>query len=64
MFDFAPEGTIQKAVILTSIQRINNYFDQLGQFYTLQTDKNNKTINILTREHSLDLGRRPRKGFT
>lgn len=52
LFEFDPEGEIQKALVIPSYQRSTDVLDRTGFFYQLRVDEKRKQIELITREAS------------
>ncbi|MEL6674491.1 MAG: hypothetical protein AAFR61_19940 [Bacteroidota bacterium] len=63
LIGFSPEGKADRALIVPSSQRVNNYLDRLGAFYHMDVDKASQTIRFILREASGKNLRGPEKIF-
>lgn len=52
LFEFDPEGNIQKALVVPSYQRSTDVLDRMGFFYDIQVNEASKQIDLITREAS------------
>jgi hypothetical protein len=63
LYDFAPDGSFRKAVVVPSFQQTDHAKDLAGHFYTLNVDRDTYEMHFITHERSGDNLKGPHRIF-
>lgn len=63
LYDFAPDGSFRKAIVVPSFQQTDHAKDLAGNFYTLNVDRDTYEMRFITHERSGDNLKGPHRIF-
>ena len=52
LYEFSPEGKARQAIVIPTMQYIQSMAERVGQFYDMEVDKQERIIQLITREPS------------